>query len=476
MNPLSTFFKKLKRPLRSSSRETSLLTNFNRRAIDEQDRLVNALLECPAINNDDTRKEIANTLESKFGCQIKYSSVKKVLVKTIVIHCLDQPDGLRTLLQEIREYDGKESGTAKNVEQLCRSLIFIQKGEQKRQRGLTQLNIDATKIAKPERQSSAKYHNLKLPQAQSHIEEDNISIINRDKQEAIRRSVNQSAPLDTDKDVEEGKKLHWDRDKVVRHFVDMVKERPDSNGRTYRVLVIQGPKEAGFQSLIERFIEICDKRLSLPHLLQNRGINLLLYAKVDLHSRDKVNELARKFFRELRRAVRKAKKESSQQTDILSHIDDTLKRNLQNLEKLKNQLLESQVAEMITECLKEITKISIVVFFIDGFEQVCEEDSGKWLKENWLIDEVVGISKLFVVVTGTSGLETLSEKRDEYIFYEYIPLMTTAEFWQWAQEGYELKQITYEMVKEVNEREDVNGKPEKFKPFLIAWKMLEEKM
>ena len=84
--------------------------------IPQKDRLVNALLECPAIKNDDIRKEIANTLESKFGCQIEYSPIKKLHAKTIVTHCLDQPDGMMALLGKIREYDGEQSQTAKEIE------------------------------------------------------------------------------------------------------------------------------------------------------------------------------------------------------------------------------------------------------------------------------------------------------------------------------------------------------------------------
>ncbi len=87
----------------------------------QKDRLVNALLKCPAIKNDDIRKEIANTLEEKFGCQIQYFALKKLHVETIFNCMINQPNGMMVLLHEIRKYDGEQSDTARSVERLLNS-------------------------------------------------------------------------------------------------------------------------------------------------------------------------------------------------------------------------------------------------------------------------------------------------------------------------------------------------------------------
>ena len=79
--------------------------------------LVTALLECPAVQDRNTRNTIVNNLSTDLGTRIERGNTDQADVMNIVSRVLDYPDGLTRFLAIVRFYEGN-SIPMRNVNEL----------------------------------------------------------------------------------------------------------------------------------------------------------------------------------------------------------------------------------------------------------------------------------------------------------------------------------------------------------------------
>ncbi len=359
-----------------------------------KEQLVNALLKCTAIKNDDTRKEIANTLEEKFACQIKYSPGKKLHVETIFDCMRNQPDGMRVLLHKIREYDGKDSITAKDVENLYNQLFHASQSNGSRAIDLLTSQV----LHKSSSDDLMKY----------------------------------------------ARKIHFDTDMVVEMFVNMVKDK--NNPEFYKVLGIKGPKEIGFNSLVERLQEICKNKLSssfpiicVDYSIQERTFEAIAYGILD-RIKYRVNEEYQKNPAKWEDTYSKAKHLHQKLKELIS-LEVKEERNRSPQISGTSNLEYHILSNYFQECLQDflIDKNFLVVIFLKNFD-LGAPSTKEWLKY-WLCNEAWGcFGKLIVVVTG-SKLEFLDFFKDKHCtLLKPKPELADKFFMDW------LKECDYEWV------------------------------
>jgi hypothetical protein len=358
-------------------------------SFEQKMRLVDGLLACPSMSNRDTRDTVVDALPSDIRSSIRRSTVDRVDVVNVVTRCLDFSEGIQQLINIVYRFEG-ESNPMRQVR-----------------------NVSSRLLA-PGVSTVASW----LPP-----------------------SVVKHAPADPD--TLEGRKLHWDRESIVSTFVGMMKGKPEY---PWRVLGIRGPKEAGFNSLVDRLIFICNK-LSFKASL--------LHARVHLRSGYRPHILAQDILRDLKNAA------TPSQVDALNRAYDDIGARWQAVPG--RQLPPTrELAEIVIDCLKQVAQESIIALLIQNFEQVHDQPSGRWVRDEWLIPMACKAHNLVVVVTGEAGIGR-SDRGIRYI--KNLPPMSEKEFLEWAHEGYGLTTIGMEYVREINE-EVAHGNPEMFKVWL----------
>lgn len=268
-------------------------------------------------------------------------------------------------------------------------------------------------------------------------------------------------PDEEDKEVFIGRELHWDRILVARKFLNMIKKHEEP---PHRVLGIQAPLKEDLDSLVERFVEIC-KSITLP--------KPLLYAKIQLRDAFSANwQLARNILDTLRM--------NAKQSNL-----ETVKRQMERLTNARNNIeklvadsnkppTDSDLCDILTDCLEEVTQECIVVLLLPGFEKLRDSKgeylkSGQWLRDMWIPDRACHVKGLVTLITSESGLDQLAKMQSSEIFCYHpdgtpLPSMKPKDFEEWARVGFGFQDITYEMAEALYDKCD--GSPAQFVKFL----------
>lgn len=282
-----------------------------------------------------------------------------------------------------------------------------------------------------------------------------------------RETPQPTSSSEADPDVSEGQQLHWDRDEAMQVFVGMIKKNPKY---PYHILAVQGPKEAGFESFVERLEWICDKKLSSQEILKKSHANLLLPSKIDLGSssdfeKQDPRRMAKKIVSELIQAINYYTENHLENNEIASQQ----KKELKEIQGKFGKVPETELGQQLAAGIKGICKECIVILFLKKFECLSKEESGQWLVSDWLLEEASSIDNLYVVITGEIGLGALSGRK--HIDYRQLPGMSIDEFRNWVK-GCNLTKVTERMIENAYKR--AHGDVEVCRNFIDAWKMLHE--
>lgn len=258
-----------------------------------------------------------------------------------------------------------------------------------------------------------------------------------------------------DPDVHIGRELHWDRELVATTFVNMIKQ---ASNNSWRVLGLQGSQDADLDSLVLRFEEMC-KKIARPENYPRVFSRVLLRKGLGTPS-----SLALEILKSLGRntADSRLRAESTILEESIDKID-------QSSPGTGSSLSNVQLSRLLTKCLKDVTQSCTIVLLLQRFEEL-PENTGKWLRDEWLTSDAWTIERSVIVVTG----ETLNElaKLEQIGIYcpDRLPPMTWQDFFAWARESdeYQFDWFTEDLAKTLHQQ--CNGNPQGFKGMLKTLK------
>jgi hypothetical protein len=246
----------------------------------------------------------------------------------------------------------------------------------------------------------------------------------------IRSRPEEHVPQDPD--IHIAQELHWDRESLVRTFIDMIRKAEVEKEKDWRVLAIQGSEDAHVRALVTRFEEICKQvTTSLP----------LLVARVSLEQ-DSPHRLAHAILSDLYMTADRSKQ------PVICNLAEPL---LETCAKIEHGLpgrrmtgvlpmSEAQVARELTKCLEPITQDCTVVLLLEDFEKI-EDETGRWLRDQWLVSSARDELGVVIVITGESGLGKLVNFAHYGILcHERLPIIKWEDFRDWARRGYHLSE------------------------------------
>jgi len=369
----------------------------------QKQELVEALLKCRSLAEQDRRDAVVNDLPDDIRTRIRRSDVPQLDVTNAVDTCLEFPDGLNILVKIVHRYEGDSIPMRKVSEVL------------------------SGPAPRPGLPSSSR------------------------------------AYVEHDDDVWIGREIHWDREPVVAAFVGMIKGKSE---HPWRVLGIQGPRDADIDSLVDRLAEMCNQmcaRADVPRPM--------LYARILLRPGiGSAHSVALEVLSELRRAAEHADQEAAlRQAERFRQAWDDIDRGSGG-EPGQRALSERQIARKLTDCLEQVAQQYTVVLLLQRFEQVLESPSGKWLRDVWLIPEACNVSGLAVVATSERGLgELVGLESKGILCFDRLPPMTWQDFASWAREGCHLEWITDDFAQVLHR--EYRGSTYQFAIFLRGAKM-----
>ncbi|MCP4700302.1 MAG: hypothetical protein GY862_26135, partial [Gammaproteobacteria bacterium] len=88
---------------------------------EQKQALIDAVLDCPAIRNRGARDAVMEELPGNIKNSIQRSSPDRIDVTNIVLTCLDYPDGLEALIDNLRFFEGK-SASMQTLDKLYREI------------------------------------------------------------------------------------------------------------------------------------------------------------------------------------------------------------------------------------------------------------------------------------------------------------------------------------------------------------------
>ena len=257
-----------------------------------------------------------------------------------------------------------------------------------------------------------------------------------------------------------GRELHWDRISVARMFLNMIK-KPEE--QPLRVLGIQAPLKEGLDSLVNRFEKVCKSMV-----LQKP----LLYAKIQFHEALNANWLlARNILSTLRENARRSDQDTvRRQMERLTRARDTIETRTNESNK---RLTDSELCDILTDCLDEVARECTVVLLLPGFEKLRDSkgelQSSQWLRDMWIPERACNVKGLVILITAESGLDQLAniQSSEIYCFHpagNSLPSMKPEDFEEWARVGFGIKKYTAEMAK--RHYDMCHGSPKEFLRFL----------
>lgn len=253
-----------------------------------------------------------------------------------------------------------------------------------------------------------------------------------------------------------GRDKHWDRDEAASDFLLMLTQQKTGNEKKDKqhVLVLQG-KEAGLDSLVERFEEMCEKATTRQPVLHAK-INLRSYSDYYNLSLDIVERLAR-------RANQKSlPEEEALLHEAYGYITDTLsKAPLPTPDGFAKTLTEKYLATACSKCT--------VVLLLQNFDMLAKRDESKpgstsdWLRRTWL-RHAMYLNGLVILITGETGLDDL--EGEEFVSHHNLPPLHVEKLREWANQSQEYGFDWFADYEAQMAHTICNGNPEKFKKLL----------
>jgi hypothetical protein len=239
-----------------------------------------------------------------------------------------------------------------------------------------------------------------------------------------------------DEEILIGQELHWDHELPATTFLGMI--RRNTEECPWRILAIQGPKQADLNSLVNRFEKMCEGvTTSLP----------LLYTRISLgQALSAPQSLSQNILFKLR---------ASAQNSGNSVIRQQAARLMQGWEEIEGSSAKSarpgQLALKLTNCLGDVGRQCTVVLLLSEFEQLGDSPSYKWLRDTWLMSQASTIEGLVTVIAGESGLGELAGQVASGIYcFDHLPPLPWQDFADWARKGYGFAWFKDEMAQKIH--------------------------
>jgi len=253
-----------------------------------------------------------------------------------------------------------------------------------------------------------------------------------------------------------GRDKHWDREEAANDFLRLITQEKTGNEKedNQHVLVLQG-REAGLDSLVDRFEEMCQK------VTTKRPV---LYTRVSLGSlySDNYYSLALAIVGGLSRLANQ-KTLTDQETILveaykyIEEIEEKTGIQSQSADQFAKNLTEKYLARVASNCT--------VVLLLQGFDNMLRDSStSKWLMEKWLTRHAWFVEGMVVLLTGEKGLNDL--KGQQFVSHHDLPPLNKEKLREWATQSqdYGFNWFTDEEAKIAHEI--CNGNPEKFRKLL----------
>jgi hypothetical protein len=267
-----------------------------------------------------------------------------------------------------------------------------------------------------------------------------------------------------DRDVYLGRERHWDRDPLFDTFVGMIKSKPKYS--SFRILGIQGPGEAGLDSLMDRLEAICIEKMRDPASMPRP----VLYARVQLKTRmTEPYQVATEVLAKLEQNAENSSEETVR-SQCARFKEKRREINEQWRPGTRSRALPSEIdlAEGLAICLKQSAEQCTTVILLENFELLHPDVGGRWLRDEWLKNNAGKLQDVVVVVAGEAGLADLAGSA--YTRYEPLPRLKPEDLLEWAREECDLSVVTEETVRTVAAKLDCN--PTSFSAYVDAWKVV----
>jgi hypothetical protein len=252
-----------------------------------------------------------------------------------------------------------------------------------------------------------------------------------------------------------GRDRHWDRDEATRDFLLMLtrEKTGDEKKDKQQVLVLQG-KEAGLDSLVDRFEEMCKRITTTSRPVLYARINLgPLYSDYYSLALAIVDGLSR---------FAKQHSLDEQQTILAEAYDYVAQVQFKSGVEIPSPV---QFAKWLTEkYLARVASNCTLVLLLQGFDMLRDPATSQWLMKTWLTGHAWHVEGMVVLLTGETGLDDI--KGQQFVSHHDLPPLNKETLKEWATQSqlYGFEWFTDEEAKIAHEI--CNGNPEKFRKLL----------
>jgi hypothetical protein len=220
-----------------------------------------------------------------------------------------------------------------------------------------------------------------------------------------------------------------------------------NNDPDWRVIGLQGPKEAGFSSLLERLNRICE-RLSSEYSL--------LHAKKTIKS-------GLSFCQDILEGLKACARRKGASSSV-----ERLQLALDEIEQSSDQPGSSRtkIGKTLARLLDPLTQERTLILLCQGFEEVRED---RTIIRSFA-DEASTIPRLIVVFTAIDkGLDFLQGREEDHIrLHNPLPRLSDDDLYTWAHDICGHKHVTMKDLRDICGRYDVNGNPDTFQYILAG--------
>ena len=223
-----------------------------------------------------------------------------------------------------------------------------------------------------------------------------------------------------------GRDRHWDREEATADFLRMI--NTDGNGEGTRnrehVLVLQGV-EAGLDSLVDRFEEMCEKVTTIRPLLYariNLGPIFIDYFDLVLQIVDKLRRCAKQ------KTLNDEWTKLGKAYDFVEETQSKSGFQAPSPQQFARHFTEEHLASLTSTCT--------VVLLLQGFDLLWNKSTdewlstSKWLKNTWLVQHASDEDGLVILLTGEKGLEDL--RGQQFVSHHDLPPLNKEKLKEWA--------------------------------------------
>jgi hypothetical protein len=281
-----------------------------------------------------------------------------------------------------------------------------------------------------------------------------------------------------DPDTKLAQELHWDRDIIVQMFVGMVKGDPKY--APWRVLALEGAREAGLHTLVRRLEYICGQLagrndvahpllytrigfqpgwLGAPHLIVKEIITSLI-TNADLRILE-LDSSQMQALPQLRAVYSNVQRE-------LKEAQSKVSRNWRGSESQQTKQSEAELTTDLNDCLRTSSQHCPIVLLFEDFDQM-DPSCHSWFLNDWLVPYSVNPGRVVIAIVAASGLQYLRGRNDFIHYRPNLPTMTSGDLLAWAK-GWGMTDITEQEIRIANE--SCQGNPVEFLKCLKFWAIL----